>query len=438
MADDTKLNVDDYIGQTINESDLQSLIDGGQITFPQKPVNSPASVSQGSDSPCEGDKDGASSNQQQADNSLADMIASVKENESLIKTLEDMRDDMTAGMRIGPANDSIGKSAAIINGDGDTTIHKSTFDKAEAILDIYFPYISPGHIPQLTPLIGDTRILNNLENCHDITKAAFEGLEFAEAGTTPEEVQASIDRSTDEDIANSQEAFESQLAATSMYLINKLFWNYIWARMWTSIFNMIEKLVCKPVDMIIWTVRFWFWVLLFFKQGKDVWYRFGIMHKLVNKLKMIFLCKIPHAAWKDYTPEPNIQIWYNSGGGGKMQPLVGICSDAGLAYFENCGSSIAPDARPVEEEIVKDELAFDDDKSKTAVADAFEKFETDEKLKEESKPDKCDSYFEFMKSYEDLSDAPAPGVTPDCVEAAKNVLVAAYNDARFNNKSNNE
>jgi len=230
MADKTKLDIEDFVGKTIDDTDLQSLISGGHITFPEKEVTSTSTISQGSTDSCEDKNSDDGANKRNRDN-LGDMIDNVKENEGLIKTLEDMRDDMLAGMNIPPASQSIGQAARIINGNEDDNITKDTFDKAEAILDIYFPYIAPGYVPQLTPLVGDTRIINHLENCHDITKAAFEGLEFAEAGASPEDINAAVEKTTAEAIADTEQSFKDQLAATMLYLINKLFWNIIWCRM---------------------------------------------------------------------------------------------------------------------------------------------------------------------------------------------------------------
>jgi len=430
MADKTNVDINDFIGKDITDDTLQNLLSGGHISFPDKPVTGPSAVSKGSSDSCEDKKasgtDGINLDKNK-DEHLKGMIDSVKENEALVKTLEDMRDDMLAGMNISPATDTIGDAAGMLNGDGNNNITDETFYKAEAIQDT-FAYVSLGHIPQLVPLVGDTRILNDIRNCNEVTKAAFDGLKFAEDGASPEAVAAAMNKTTADNIAETEESFKKELAKMALYLINKLFWDFIWARMWTAIFNMVEKLVCKPIDMIIWIARFMFWVLIAFKRGKEVWYRYGIMHKLVNKLKMIFLCKIPHGVWRDYSPEPNIMIWYDQ----KMQPLVGICSDSGIAYFEDC-VSITPDPKPKDNSSQSQNEDNDDIKeNKGAINNAFDKFEEDENLKEESEADKCDSYFEFMGSYQNVPDE-GNGITPDCVEAAKTVLQAVYNDARFNN-----
>ncbi len=425
------VDLSSYLGKELSPEKINELLVEGRIRFPQKDVGSPSAVSRGADK----DSCSPSSNidpKVKKDQQLKDLINNVKDNENLIKTLEDMRDDLLAGMSITPTSDRVGKAAAIINGDGNKNITADTFKDAEAIVEIG-AYDKQGYIPQLVPLIGDARIESNLGSCDSITKAAFDGFKFAKEGATPEEILADNDDTIAQNIEDTQGAFADKMDALSLYLINKLFWNIIWTRIWVSVFDMVEKLIAVPIDTGILILRG-----LLFKippLTKSNYYRFGPIHKALNKFKMIILCKVPNIAWKDYKPEDTVQIFWR----GEMVPLFQLCSNELIDTFDNCVNKDYP-------EKYKDNDYQDganDDNSIEGSKMAPDDMESDgNKIKQSMDEgdklgpnmiDPCDLLNRLGKSFENMPDEDI-GVTPDCLQAAHIVLKAAYNDAKYNNK----
>ena len=417
--DDLKENV----GKNVTPELLGKLLNSGRLSFTHKDVKQPMDISSGTNKPkCHPSVD-------KEKKELEDILDSIKENDELVKKLEDMRDDMLKDMNIPPASNSIAKAAALING-GPTNITKDTIDKAEAIIDIWEP-ISKGYVSQLIPLIGDTRIRNDITKCSDITKAAFDGLKFAKGDLSLEELEASYGKTIADDIADTEDAFAEKMNDMFMYFINMFFWNFIWSRLWVSIIGMLEKLIAVPIDTPIIIIR----GLLFHipKLSKENYYKYGPIHKALNKFKMIILCKVPHKAWSDYNPEANIKIFWN----GHMRYLVDLCTDAGIDAIDclNKKYDYSQEKDQPKQDVNdpgSDPLGFadepmDDDANKSTIGEMFDAAGT-------SIPDEldaCEMYDRIVNGYTDLKSG--NNVTPDCVAAAEKILKAAYRDAMYAN-----
>ena len=160
------IDISELLGKSIDADTLNLLMTEGRIKFPTKPVTGPSAISNGLDTEsCEKSLD-----LKNKDAILKDLVDNVKENEKLVKTLEDMRDDLIRDMAIP------GSSAANVLGATNGVITKEIYDKAKTITDPDFVAISTwGYVPKLAALLGDGRILGKYTGCAEVTKAVFDG-----------------------------------------------------------------------------------------------------------------------------------------------------------------------------------------------------------------------------------------------------------------------
>jgi len=418
---DSKIN--DILGKELTPEALGELLNNGNISFNVKNVGAPSNISTGSNAgacPVDG---GVSDREKSIDN----VLAGIKENEALVKQLEDMRNDFLKDMNIAANSDAVARAAALINGDGNTNITKETFDKAEAIIDIWEP-LNKGYVSQLIPLIGDSRITNNIGACSDITKAAFDGLKFAKGDLTSEELDKAYDKSIADDIADTENSFKEKLNDMFIYLINKLFWDFIWSRMWVAIIGMIEKLIARPIDTPIIILKGLFFHIP--KLNTENYYRYGPIHKALNKFKMIILCRIPHKAWSDYSPEANIKIFWN----GKLRQLLGLCSDESLNHLDCLKQEFdySKEHEPTGED-ANAKTGFDKNTDFKDQGEAIGNMFKDANGNDTGIDgmSACEMYDRVVSG---LDGPNGSDVTPDCVAAAETVLKAAYRDAKYNRK----
>ena len=413
------------VGKELTPKMLGELLNSGKLSFPHADVTLATDVSEGTKKDC------VTSTTDEV--ILKELIDSIAENEELVKTLEDMRDDLLKDMDISAASAAIADAARLINGNGNSNITKDTFDKAEAILDIWEP-IDKGYVSQLIPIIGNTIVKNKIRACSDITKASFDGLEFAKGELSESELAEQYNKSIAEDIADTENEFALQLKQMFISILNTLFWDYIWTRIWVSIIGMIEKLIAVPIDTPIIILK----GLLFKipKLNKENYYKYGPIHRALNKFKMIILCKVPHNAWDDYRPEETIQIFWD----GTMKYLVELCNDDALDNIDCLDTKY--DQRS---DYDYDQNNSSDDESKTSIDDD----DVGHKGLEEDKgnlagafaeakanmPDEgtgpCDIYDRIASGFDEMEQG--KNITPECVAAAATVKKAALRDARFNN-----
>ena len=410
MSDDNNNNIDisEFLGKEIDKATFDKLKIDSRIVFPDRPVTSPSAVSNG-----EGDFE---TGEPDPDKALQDLLDNIKENEEYVKTLEDMRDDLIKDMKIPPANDTIMQAAKQL-GSPDGNITKDIYDKAKIIASPDFSAITTlGFIPKLSALLGDGRIYGPSKNCNEITQEIFDDFTIALQDSTPEEAKASLQKTIDETIADTNEQFEDKMDNMFTYIVNKLFWNHIWGRIWSSVFDVLEKMIAKPIDVIVLILK---WKSL----TREHFYEHGPVHKLLNKFKIFMLCIVPKAAWSDYVPEKELMVYMYSKNPvlHGMQHLDVICGEA--AKYAECVTKV--------ENISDGELPEGENIEREA--------KTTDKLKQFFNAEETGENAECLSSnahatFANLKDGKSSGVNADCMKAAQVVLEAIYNDAKYNTK----
>jgi len=441
------MNLDDYTNQEISIDQLNELLIEGRLKFNTKDVGNPSAVShtESKSGNCQS-PDNRESDNDKKNKQIQNMIDNVKDNEELVNTLEDFLNKMLADMNITPKSKKIADAAKLLNGNGDTNITKDTFDTAETIIE-NADILSKGYIPQLAPLLGDIRLESNPYDCSGISRSIMDGFTFAQLKNSDTDDNSDIvdpddvDYDTEQNVTEIEENFAEEMKTLMAYLINKLFWNIIWGRMWTSIFDLIEKMIAKPIDTPIIIIR----GLLFRipKLTRENYYKYGPIHKALNKFKMVMLCKIPKRIWTDYKPEDDIIIYWR----GSLVPLNTLCSKDFISGFDECINkpiptpeereqqaqdeyvepSSDPNAKPEGDSYDADDLEDDGNGIAGAVDDA------------EGMPDNmdiCDIIDGMGKAYDEQAknNKKKPRMTPECLDAAHTVMKAVYNDSKYNNK----
>ena len=417
-------NLDDLVGRVIDGEVLETLITNGRVKFPFKDVRTPSAVSNAG----EGDPiDGSPTDNDSDEAQLLGLLDSVKENEDLIKTLEDMRDDMLSGMNIPPANKSIADAAKAL-GSPDGNITKPVFETAQAITDPTYQQIkNTGFVPQIAAITGVGNVDVPDTDCQDVSKAIFDSIDL----TKLNDLHTRGPQSVNQDIADQEEQFANKMQSMFKYLINELFWNWIWTRMWVSIFDMTENLVAKPIDFPIMILMSLFIrpVSPRYNLSQESAYKWGPVHKVLNKLKLLFLCKIPHAAWPDYKPDPDVQVYV-----APKSPLGkkhGVPSTGIVAVADICSRDISdPDCAA---ELEKPNDFEDTDYTLEDDDDAFKDFGDTVGNKLNAALDSNCPKTALQKLFGDIDSGENPH---KCADAAKKVIEAVYNDAIFNNVDN--
>ena len=427
MANDN-IKLDDLVGKELDDDMLQSLVTDGRIKFLMKEVVRSSAVSHGgTQKACQdigadaglgiGSGSDALDEQQpipNKDDRIRDLINNVKDNEDLIKALEDMRDEMLKNMSIPPANKNIADAAKKL-GSKDGNITKDIFDKAEMITDPdYIAAATTGNIPKLMALTGNGNVTT--PPCYEVTKAIFDHINVDEINAQLGAGGASTS-SLDADIARTNQKFADMMSAMMMDLINKLFWNYIWARIWTSVFDLVEKTIAKPIDALFIVLKSLIRRPPHYVFSTRNYYKYGPVHKILNKLKQLFLCKIPKWAWPKYKPEPEIQIYiYDIG----MKSLIDVCDNIVNDNLECVCDEGGNCADPSGDKPQYDPSIDDTDDVKNLLNEIGNR--TNEEF---SKSCEETNLFEAFKN---LSQGDNP---TECIEAAKTVIEAVYNDALY-------
>jgi len=398
------IDISELLGKNIDADTLNLLMTEGRIKFPQKKVTAPSALSHGTD------QDACEDNGIPVDTKIKDLINSVKENEKLVKTLEDMRDDLIRDMAIP------GGPAASVLGAKDGVITKDIYDKAKTITDPDFVALSTwGYVPKLAALLGDGRILGNYTSCGEITKDIFDGFKLAKSDKESGKVTTFDKDSNIVNMNKTEEAFENKMLDMFKFILNKLFWNHIWTRMWVAIFDMVAKLIAIPIDTPILIFKSLLKKAPNYKLSSENYYKFGPIHKLLNRVKLLFLCRIPKTIWPKYMAETEIQVYINGRG---MVAIAEICIDK---YLDDCKKRVqnVVDAKLKDKSINQfDEL----NKIKEATDEIFP-----DGVEECPESDLIDA-FKNIKTGTDTV-----GTDMDCLAAAKKVLEKVYNDTLYNN-----
>lgn len=419
------LDLSELLGQELTQETFSKLLAEGFLQFPDRPVGSPSAVSSGTqEDGCQIGVDGIDNSTPDRNKKLNDLINNIKENEELVKTLEDMRDDLLKNMKI-PTNGSVADAAKTL-GSSDGAIDKETFDKAEIITSPDFVAISTmGFLPKLSPLVGDARIFGDYSKCSDVTNAIFDSFKLA----NDSEFAATFDPnkySTSDTINDTNEQYEKKMGEIFLFLINKFFWNYIWTRMWGGIFNFVEKVIAKPIDTPIIILS----QLFRFKINEDDYYKKGPVHKLLNKAKLNIFCRIPRNAFEEYQPEDNIRVYDEDNG--ILTYVSALCSSAKAQTYQTCTEAYE-DTINVNSTGNGDETQNIDD-MQSGMAAVFSKF-----TKPAPEKNTKEAEEELQKCFDSagLTDknAGTAGVNAECLAAATKVIQAAYNDALNNNKT---
>jgi len=419
MRENIGIDLSELLNQPLNTDELNLLISEGRIKFPERKVTAPSAISKGTAmGECQIGVDGVDTtrfdNKQDAINEI---VHNVKENEDLVKMLEDMRDDLLKDMKIPPASDQI-KEAAKFLGSKDGTIDKNIFDKAKTITKLV-PLFPMGVDPRLAALLGDGRIKGPYKNCAEITRAVFDGIELVKDPDTKNFDENFYGfkpgETTDQTIAKSDQAFADQMKQMFAQLINKLFWDFIWTRMWVGIFDMVEKMIAKPIDVPILILKSLLKRGPQYKLSTENFYKYGPVHKLLSKMIILFLCKIPRKHYDEYKPEPELQVYVNGKGLVYLASICTAAADECPGILENNDDDQGGSEKGVEE-------VGDLDQVGAAVENAFGQDDC-------PKTNLGSSLGKLDKGKDSLA------VNPDCLDAAKKVLQAVYNDALYNHKS---
>lgn len=395
--------VDRLVGQEISEELLDSLITEGRVQFAPKPTTTSA-VSQPGDTPDDDLDIGGGK-------SIDDMIDSVKDNEDMVKLLEDMRDDMLKDMKIPPASDDIAEAAKKL-GSPDGTITKDIMDKAQTILDpvIMEPNLQ-GYSSVMAALTGNGNIDGDFLACNEVTKGMMDEWNARaddEGDLTADELHK---QGSGDSVTRARESFSKKMAEMFRYIFNMLWWEMIWPRLVLFFLESTERFIAIPIDTPFLILRF------FKKLTKKNYLKYGPIHKILNKLKILLLCKVPTNAWDNYNPDPEINVWDTKND--KFVPLDQWCSTS--IDVKECVNEVPePSTFNTVDDQENDQWDNNVDDMQSGLRNKLDALFPGDS-------DTCiPSRFNELFSVEDFE---GPGMSPECAEAAKKVMEAIYDDA---------
>jgi hypothetical protein len=395
--------VDRLVGQEISDDILNSLITEGRVQFTPKDTTTSAISQPGDVNDDDLNTDGGED--------IDDMIGKVKDNEDMVKLLEDMRDDMLKDMKIPPASDDIADAAKKL-GSLDGTITKDILDKAQTILDpvIMEPNLQ-GYSSIMAALTGNGNIDGDFLQCNEVTKGMMDDWNARaddEGDLTADELHK---QGAGDSVTRARESFSKKMADMFKYIFNMLWWEMIWPRMVLFFLETTERFIAIPIDTPFLILRF------FKKLTKKNYMTYGPIHKLLNKLKILLLCTVPTNAWNNYNPDPEIKVWDTKNS--EFVPLNEWCSKNDAV--EECTGDI-PEPATFGTVDDKEDDTWDSD------ADQMQK----------GLRNKLDALFPggsdtcMPSRFNELFSADSfegPGMSPECAEAAKKIMEAVYDDA---------
>jgi hypothetical protein len=389
--------LDELVGAEVTPEILESLITEGRVSFPPKPTKASA-VSQGED---QKDSDAATT----AEGNIDEYIDSVKDNEAMVKMLEDMRDDMLKDMKIPPANKDIAEAAKTL-GSPDGTIDNNIWLTAQTILDVLHQ-VQTGNDPIIGAITGNGSLTGDFLQCSEVTQAIANtwNTPTDDSEKTPDELHKENSKRS---VTEAKDSFAKKMKNMYKYIRDMLWWNLIWARLVMFFLESTEKIIAIPIDTI-------FLILRFFEQlTPENYQRYGPIHKLLNRLKILLLCKVPFNAFKEYKPDEDIQVWYPVGKNGQWVSLRQLCS-AELDSRE-CEEGESP--WPNDQTDYPSQSV--DDKLNGMHSTVYNNFNDDVA--------KCIPT-SFLDRIFPKTEFEGPGMSPECAEAAKKIIEAVQDDA---------
>lgn len=366
--------INNLVGQEIPQEILDQLKIINRIKFPLKSTVASA-VSTSAQVPVEGPDDLVT-----VEKELDEIISKVDFLETLVEELEDLTDTHLKDMSIPPVNATISAAASRL-GSPTGNITKDVLDKAIAIID-YFPIMSLGQDPVLAALVGNGTIDGNWMQCDKIT-----------AGLAKQFTLKNLkDYKAEDDIPNQQQEIVEQhnkrLEQMVVQILLMLWWNMLWAKFLVdmSIINPTRLLVATPMDGLIG----------FFQAGKTPvgkpftrknkeWIQGnGLLNKLVTRVRLILLCKLPPLLWSEYQPPKDLD-----------------CSK-----ISNCPPPLQANTKEPGKEL-------------KGLKDLLDEATSDQP---------CEEAKSFIGDFKSVLPT-GLGASPDCVQAAKVVLDAVLADA---------
>ena len=146
------------------------------------------------------------------------------------------------------------------------------------------------------------------------------------------------------------------------------------------------------------------------------------------------MCRIPKRAWSEYEAPDDVTIYFRKSPSdqGGMISVAGICTSDFANANPDCVEQYNKEFMPLDEDgnIKPGPGTPDEDKENLGpdMASIFAAMSPDEK---EFNTTDC---YKTNPGYDNTPKGTDTGVSPDCKDAAKTVLLAVYNDAKFNTK----
>lgn len=373
-------SLDDFLNQEIPQEIADKLKVAGRVEQILRPTRASAvSTSAQDDLP---DAEVSSVNKE-----IDELIDHVAAMEDLVEQLEDMSDDHLKDMAIPSPNNRVSAAAKRL-GSPNGEITKDVLDQAQLINQVA-PILLTGNDPIAITLTGQGILDPNsgsFLNCNEITRALVKQLRLLE-NSDINNAEVPIE-DLNQDINS---AHEDSLARIMLEIILKMIWNIIWVKLIVDhgIINPGRILVANPLDNII----------LFFKKdcgffkrpSKECLQRKGPINKLLNKLRIILICKIPPKFYKRFDP---------------------------MEHDVRC---------PKEETVCKDQT---EGRSMESDKDLKEKGSLKKmgEIVDELFPDLCLSTDDLL-GLARCTDPTGPGLPPECYNAANIILQAILDDA---------
>lgn len=296
MAEDkTKYTIADFVNQEIPPEILDQLKIANRIQFPLTPTTISA-VSTSAQQP-----DAIPPEQDQ--NKIIDgLIEDVAEFEDLVEQLEDMVDEHLKDMEIPPASQRIADAIKVLDPNGNGNINKDVLDKALAIMD-YLPMMTLGQDPVLAALVGDGTIEGPWMECNEITSA------LAKQITIPPRDEYDAEMVVKDQSNKIADNHEKRMLEMMLETLLMLWWNMLWPKMVVDavIINPLRMAFANPIDSLITFFKNVCDVRKFKKKSKECIQKKGPLNKLLNRLRLFLLCKIPPKVYDRYKPMVEIK-----------------------------------------------------------------------------------------------------------------------------------
>lgn len=310
----SEININDLIGKSIPPEILDQLKVFNRIQFPLKDtVTSTVSATD--------------STEQVAEDGINELLNHVKDMEDTCKQIEDSIDLLTKDMDIPPIDDIVSDAAKRL-GSPTGNITQEVFKNALSIMD-YTPALIGLGDPILGALTGDSSINGDIWlSCDQITSG------IASTFKTTKKLNPSIVEPIKEKTLKIMNDFEKKQQNMLIEMLQMLFWNMLWCKYIVDAnLNILRSIIANPIDSII----LFFKKFPFRKPSKEEVEKNGPINKLINKIRITLICKVPPKAYPRYKPMVDIDcsrmnkcvkppIHTNSSGSEKLEDIGDITS----------------------------------------------------------------------------------------------------------------